>query len=132
MTSKISVWLLLAIVASLIAMGIPYWLIPYNKLNLPGALIAPGLLVVCISALLLRLFNVAPFWRATRIMAATVPGVVIIRVLVESLRDPTSHNLWPFEVIIAAFVGFGTAAAGAMAGVLFLKLLKPRDGTGIP
>ena len=127
MTSTRSVWKISACIAALAAVGIPYWVIPYNKVNLPDALLGPGLVVVCISSLLLCLYHIAPFWRATLIMGATVPGVVIIRVLVEGVRDPTSHNLWPFEVIIAGLVGVACAGPGAVAGVLLMKLLKPHQ-----
>jgi hypothetical protein len=41
----------IAFVASFYAAGIPYWLIPYNKLNLPRALMEPSLLVVIFTTL---------------------------------------------------------------------------------
>lgn len=128
MTSTRSIWVILACAAALVAVGIPYWVIPYKKVDLPDALFTPGLFVVCISSLLLCLYNVAPFWRAILIMAVTVPGVVIIRVLVEGIRDPTLHSLWPFEVVIAILVGAASAVPGATVGVLIRKLLKPHYG----
>ena len=36
--------------------------------------------------------------------------------------DPTSHNLWLFEVVIAAGLGFGTSLIGAIAGGLVARL----------
>jgi hypothetical protein len=42
--------------------------------------------------------------------------MVLGRVVVETFRDPTSHNLWPFEIIIAAVVGFAVACVGALLG----------------
>ena len=132
MTLMHSVRVILACVAACAAVGIPYWLIPYNKVNLPDALIAPGLLAVCTSSLLLCLYNVASFWKTTKLMAATVPGVVLIRVLVEGMRNPASHNLWPFEVAIAILVGVVCAVPGAVAGVLLKKLLIPHQGGETP
>lgn len=111
-------WIIPAFAVSFLAVGLPYWLIPYNRVNLPDALIAPELLVVCIAALLLRVFQAAPFWRTTAFIGAAVPAAVLARVIVEGLLDPTSHNLWPLEIIIAAFLGFVCALAGAIAGSL--------------
>lgn len=45
---------------------------------------------------------------------------VLGRVAVETSRDPTSHNLWPFEVIIAAGIGL----AGGLLGVLAARLVQ--------
>jgi uncharacterized membrane protein YfcA len=44
---------------------------------------------------------------------------VIGRVEIETARDPTSHNLWPLEVIIAGGIGLAAASVGVgMARVL--------------
>jgi ABC-type branched-subunit amino acid transport system permease subunit len=43
---------------------------------------------------------------------------------VEGVQDPTSHNLWPFEFIIAVFVGGGAALAGALIGSIVLRIWK--------
>ncbi len=42
-------------------------------------------------------------------MAAVIPAVVLSRVIFEGLSDPTSHNLWPFELIIAVIAGYAVA-----------------------
>lgn len=107
-----------AFAVSFLAVGLPYWLIPYKSVNLPDALMAPGLLVVCAAALLLRGFRAAPFWRTTGMVGSAVPAAVMARVLVEGLLDPTSHNLWPLEVIIAAVLGLACSLSGAAAGSL--------------
>lgn len=57
-------------------------------------------------------------WRGGWRIAAAVPACVILfvvlRIIVDTARDPTSHNLWPFEVL-----QFGIAAL-AIIGVLKL------------
>jgi hypothetical protein len=111
----------IAFVTSFLAVGVPYWLIPYGKLNLPDALIAPGLLVVGLAASALRSCAAAPFWKITCIVAAAVPAAVFARVIVDGAKDPTSHNLWPLEIIIALPIGFGCALAGTLAGMLVAK-----------
>jgi hypothetical protein len=49
-----------------------------------------------------------------------VPLAVLARVLVESSRDPASHNRWPHEIAIAAGLGLACALAGTLLGSLFL------------
>ena len=117
MTIKASSWT--GIAASFFAVGIPYWLTPYDKLNLPSGLMGPGLLVVAIAALVLRSARIVSFWRATWLVGLAVPTAVMARVIVDAVRDPTSHNLWPLELIIALVVGFGCALPGAIVGSAF-------------
>jgi hypothetical protein len=70
---KIKSWRLsAAFVISLLGVGISFWQIPYSKLNVPDALYGPGLVVVFILALLLRVFAVAPFLKVMNVLAASV------------------------------------------------------------
>jgi hypothetical protein len=41
---------------------------------------------------------------------------VVLRIVIDTAGDPTSHNLWPFEVLMA-----GT---GALLAIGVLKLLR--------
>jgi hypothetical protein len=121
-------WLWLCLAASFLAVGIPYWLIPYGKVNLPDAVLGPGLIVLVLSALLLRIYRVASFWRITCVIGASVALAVMARVLAEVMRNPASHNLWPFELVIALAVGFVCAICGALVGALIARLLPDRHG----
>lgn len=120
----------LAFCAACTAVGLPYWSLPYRELGLPHALIAPGLLVVFAAALLLCVGGSASIGRATLIAAVSVPAAVAARVVVEGLRDPTSHNLWPIELAIALFVGIACALPGGLSGGLLRVLRKRRSGGG--
>jgi hypothetical protein len=55
-------------------------------------------------------------WRQGWRMAASVPaalmGFVVLRIVVETAHDPTSHNLWPFEVLI-----YGTISLAFMTAL---------------
>jgi hypothetical protein len=50
-------------------------------------------------------------WRGGWRVAAGVPvGVlafVVLRIVVDTAHDPTSHNLWPFEILIFAAIALG-------------------------
>jgi hypothetical protein len=112
----LSPWLIAAFLVSVLAVGIPYWKIPYSKVSLPNTLMTGALLVVVLAAALARFVGRNGFVATLLAVAASVPLVVIARVTVETGRDPTSHNLWPFEIVIAAGVGLLASAAGVVLG----------------
>jgi hypothetical protein len=45
-----------------------------------------------------------------------VVAFVVLRIVIDTARDPTSHNLWPFEILMV-----GT---GALLAIGVLKLLR--------
>ena len=110
--------------AGLIAAGVPYWLIPYNKLNLPNALLGPQLIVVIAAAAVVCAMRSASFRDSVVIVGASVPAVVLLRVIVDVALDHTTHNLWPFELVIAIFLGGACSVVGAAIGWLTAKLFR--------
>jgi hypothetical protein len=54
-------------------------------------------------------------WRNGWRMAAAVPAVlmtfIVLRIVVDTARDPTSHNLWPFEILMYAPISLAIMAA---------------------
>src|SRR6266478_6596741 len=101
-------WLAAAFAIGFLAVGLPYWQIPYAKVSLPNTLYGSGFLVFCI-------------------VGATVPLAVLARVAVETNKDPTSHNLWPFEFIMATAVGALCSFTGALLGNLPALFAKHKD-----
>jgi hypothetical protein len=104
--------------------GVPYWLIPYKKLNLPDALLGAELIVVFAVAALARVYSGRSFLRVAMVMGSAVPAVVMVRVVVDGVLDYSAHNLWPFEVVIAVLVGGIVSVAGALAGSLVLWIAR--------
>lgn len=117
-------WLVLAFFVSFVVVGLPYWQIPYAKVSLPDALFGPGLLLVAIIAAGVRAFGKAHFLLASLIVGAAVPAVVLLRVAVETIKDSTSHNLWPIEIVIAGMVGAACSLAGSLIGSLPALLFR--------
>ncbi|MCD6679868.1 MAG: hypothetical protein LT102_04305 [Burkholderiaceae bacterium] len=58
-------------------------------------------------------------WRGGWRIAAAVPAImmafVVLRIVLGTARDPTSHNLWPFEILLA-----GVASTGAVVVLVVL------------
>ena len=124
MSSKQNVSMKFYVCLTFFSVGIPYWLIPYNKLNLPDALITPLLIVPFVSCILLRVRTSHKLSKITWLIGASMVGAVVARIFVDVIRNGTSHNLWPFEIIIASIVSFPCAAVGALAGSLLLKVFR--------
>jgi hypothetical protein len=51
-------------------------------------------------------------WRVAAAVPAAVMALVVLRLLIDTARDPTSHNLWPFEIL--AFSGLSLAVMGLL------------------
>jgi hypothetical protein len=39
-------------------------------------------------------------WRTAAAIPIVVMGFVVLRIVFDTTRDPTSHNLWPFEIVM--------------------------------
>ena len=102
--------------AGLLIAGLPWWTAPYNRFHL----LRPLPLAACAGFLLLALFLgyvQRPLW-ILRVLALAggVPAAVLARVVVDTMKDPTSHNLWPFEVVLAGILAVALAVPGALLG----------------
>jgi hypothetical protein len=102
-----------AVLAGLLACGLPLWPIPYREVSMPGnpapsTWMILGALAGVLAGSLLR-----PGLRVP-VLAVSSGFVlaVLARVAWETAADPTTHNLWPFEVVIAGFFGLLSAALG--------------------
>lgn len=107
--------------ACLLAVGVPFWRLPYAGVNVPDGFYGPGLLVVAIAPLLLMRFARAGFARSLLIPALAPAAALMLRVIVEGLQDPTRHNLWPLALIIVLVMGVLVAAPGAVVGRLLSR-----------
>jgi hypothetical protein len=120
-------WLAAAFVAGFFAVGIPYWQVPYAKVALPNTLYGTGLLVVGLLAAAASAFGKARLLAVILVVGAAVPGPILARIGADTTKDPTSHNLWPFEFIIAAVLGALCSSAGALVGSLPACFSRHKD-----
>jgi hypothetical protein len=118
--------LYVAFAVSFLSIGIPYWQIPYSSVSLPSTLYGLGLVTMGVAAFGLSLLRIAKLTNVILVLGAAAPAAVCARVCVETAIDPTSHNLWPFEVVIALLVGVICASIGAAVGALIAGLSAPR------
>lgn len=116
--------LAIAFVLTFLAVGIPFWSIPYSKANVPDGLYGFGLVVAFAAAAALCASSKTTFRRAWLVVGLAVPAVLMARVIVEGILDPTRHNLWPLALMIAAGLGLIVSCAGAVVGLVLARVLK--------
>lgn len=61
-------------------------------------------------------------WRVAAALPLALMAFVVLRIVVDGVRDPTSHNLWPFEIVM-----WGALSCGVM---LLLALAHRLSGAG--
>jgi hypothetical protein len=83
-----------------------------------GFLIPPvlvALVLACIGAPLWALWKWRGGWRLAAALPVAVMAFVVGRIVVDTSRDPTSHNLWPLEIILSGAAGVGLIVVLALA-----------------
>jgi hypothetical protein len=112
----------LLLITATIVVGMFTWFSSNHEHNNDFTL--PGILTM----LLALVFSIATRLEILKIIFATTGGVLlslIIKIIIDGYYDPTSHNLWPFEIIIVGFLILVACVVGVLPGVLF-RLLKKR------
>jgi hypothetical protein len=74
-----------------------------------------GLLVIAfLVAQVSSLWRWKGAWRLAGLLPLAYTLFVVMRIVVDTRQDPTSHNLWPMEVLLASvggLIGLGMIAA---------------------
>ena len=115
-------WLIAGFIAGLLLTGIPYWRLPYNANIFADSMLLIGFVGLGLVTALLTARGIA---RPAKIFWATLaafPAAVTIRVIVETAQDATDHNLWPFELVIAAIFSLVAVIPGLVVGLLIRRL----------
>jgi len=114
----------MCLAGSFLSSGIPWWLAPYNRFTFSHPAAILGFLAFVGLAAWFAGGTELGFGRTVLAAGVAVPAAVMVRVVVDTAKDPTSHNLWPFEVVFTGVFAFGLAAGAALLGLLFRRLLR--------
>ena len=117
-----TLWLVAGFAAGLLLTGIPFWRLPYNADYFADPFILGGFVALAVVAAILVGSRAATVGQALKVTVAAFPAAVAIRVIVETAKDPTDHNLWPFELIIAAIVSLAAVLPGLLVGAIVRRL----------
>ena len=117
-------WTVATVFLGFLAGGLPLWPVPYYSIDLsnPGFLgqwIVAGIIAGGFPAALSDL----SMHRTASLLGAGFGIAVLARVLFEIIQDPTTHNLWPFEVAISVAVGLLAGIGGSLL-VYLVRLIK--------
>jgi len=63
-------------------------------------------------------------WRLAAVVPTALMGFVVLRLIAGVSVDPTSHNLWPFEILMV-----GLLSVGVMAVLMLLRKLAGETAT---
>jgi len=107
----------LAFVAATLVIGVPYWAIPYDKFDLSHVEVLPGAILLCLLTMMLIGKGNAKARTAFLVMSMVAPTVDLIAIVHDTSTDPTTHNLAPFELIIAWLLGAAFVLAGLALGL---------------
>jgi hypothetical protein len=103
--------------------GTVWWSTAYADLDV-GALTLGVFVLAAVPAVVLRASGAAPFLMTAGTLPAALILAVMVRVAVDVMVDPTSHNLWPFEVVFAGVVSTFWGLVAAAVGEVVLGLRR--------
>ena len=80
--------------------------------------------IALVAGLLVRVFSDTKLWIGFVGVIAAAIAANMLNITVDVSRDPTSHNLFPFELVITTVI----AAFGGIVGLGFGSLFRPKRG----
>ncbi|HKK20347.1 MAG TPA: hypothetical protein VJ983_02665 [candidate division Zixibacteria bacterium] len=101
--------------------GMYLWPIPYKDVSMGGGFLLGWLIAAAIAGCLSRLFLRQSIILTASLISVGFAAATMARVIVDCSVDPTNHNLWPFEIGFAVFVGW----PGGLIGALTAWKVKP-------
>lgn len=116
----------IAVIAGLLSCGLPLWWIPYREVSLPGNPSPTTWLLLGSAAGVLAGYLLRGWLLPWFAVAGGFVLAVLGRIEVETARDPTSHNLWPIEVIIVGFFGLVAGLIGVALARAIQRLAGAR------
>jgi hypothetical protein len=106
---------LLLVVVTTAVIAVPYWTADEASVRDDGIFghffwVA---LAVFTGTFLAGAVTEAPLWAVLAGMLWCTPIAVLGRVVLDTAADPTSHNLWPLELVLAGAMAVPAVCAGA-------------------
>lgn len=121
MVKKINIkWLLLI---SVLTAGIPIWFTSYHTFTNTKIIRVSAILTLLLS-LFVTLITKDQY---KKIFYTIVAGFIIatfIKIIIDSIPDPSTHNLWPFEIIYYTMMAFLAALIGVGVGFVIKRFFK--------
>lgn len=120
-------------VVELIGLGIGalVWGLPHLIFHAGSPPFAHAWVALTVAAAGLALLRPGVRWQTGGGVGFGLLVVTAVQIIVGIIRDPTSHNLFPFEIVIALALGLPPAVAGVLLGKLVGRKVPSREVSGI-
>jgi len=123
---KLTVVELIGVALGTLLCGLPY--VIYGATAPPIGVTSVALAVAATGLALMR---PGVRWQTGGGVGIGLVAVTVVQIIVDYRRDPTSHNLAPFEILIALVIGLPPAILGVLLGNLVRRKAPWREGWGI-
>lgn len=121
MAKRGNLWLALSFIAGLLLTGIPFWQLPYNHQGFVYPGLIAGLVGLGVITAGLAALGQSSLKRVFWTLVSAFPAAIAIRVAVEVAKDPTDHNLWPFELVYGFVMSLMEVVPGLLMGALIRR-----------
>jgi hypothetical protein len=119
-----------AVVASICALAIvvPYWAADYADVEDGGlgTFALPVAAILGVAAFVLAVAHLGRKLEIALALCVPAPIAVVGRVLIDTADDPSTHGLWPFEIIIAVGISVPPVLLGVFLGWAARRLAERR------
>lgn len=121
MVKKINIkWLLLI---SVLTAGIPIWFTSYHTFTNTKIIRVSAILTLLLS-LLVTLITKDQYKKIFYTIVSSFIIATFIKIIIDSIPDSSTHNLWPFEMIYYTIMAILAALIGVGAGFVIKRFFK--------
>ncbi len=99
---------------------------PVSTSSTQTAIVTTGGIIFLIS-LAFSLWKPERVWRWALALTFGFITIIVVRIVFEGILNPASHNLWPFEILLAGTVAAPSSFLGAYAAILLTWLWSQRS-----
>jgi hypothetical protein len=109
------------------AVGIPFWQVPFTEDPFAQGWIYPGLVFLATTPVLLVGNGIVRARRTLFWLSICMPAVDLVSIVRDLAKDPTSHNLFPIELIFFWGMGALIVVPGILVGLGIRTILRHRS-----
>ena len=121
MVKKINIkWLLLI---SVLTAGIPIWFTSYHTFTNTKIIRVSAILTLLLS-LLVTLITKDQYKKIFYTIVSSFIIATFIKIIIDSIPDSSTHNLWPFEMIYYTIMAILAALIGVGAGFVIKRFFQ--------
>jgi hypothetical protein len=91
---------------------------------IPFMLLIVGLVLGFVTAVIWALARWQGWWRWLAAALLLLVSIVVLKIILDTSIDPTSHNLWPFELLAVVLIAGGALGLLQLMRLFFTRIQK--------